>query len=535
MQAPQKMLPYPYLREDLLTLDVETLVDMFLSLDSRHQQLGDYVRELVTQKYGRKSERFEGQLLIFPTPDVNAAEQTAEATSTEEDIDTQPTVAPTKPQKEGHSRNKPPEDLPRVTILAKPPADAELPCQCCGSPRIAGRQVFQQSRYQFIPASFYMEDLYSVVYECPKCENAPQLVAKVPEVVENGIAAPGLLAQVAVARDIDHQPFNRQSQIYSRSGVTLNRSTLCDFYAQVAYILLPLYTYMHLLLLQSRVIWTDDTPVKTLDRSKSKNIKLGRKWIYIGDEDHPVNLLDYTDGRGRAGPLLFLKDFKGFLQGDCFSGNLAVCAAAGTILVACLAHARRYFVKALSNDKKGCNEALLMFQSLYEIERTAKELDLSTDDLKLMRQEEAVPILNKFHDWLQKHYATARPKSSFAKALFYCLNNWRELTQYITEGFLSIDNNVSEREMKYVAMGRKCWLFFGSDKGGKDHAIVLSILSTCRRHGVEPLSYLTDVIQRLTENPNENLEDLLPYNWKRKYPTAKLAEITQIQGAPKAA
>ena len=142
---------------------------------------------------------------------------------------------------------------------------------------------------------------------------------------------------------------------------------------------------------------------------------------------------------------------------------------------------------------------------------------------------------NIFHDWLQKQYVTAQPKSSFAKALYYCLNNWQELTQYVTDGFLSIDNNASEREMKYVAMGRKCWLFFGSDKGGKDHAIILSILSTCRRHGVEPLSYLTDVIQRLTENPNENLEDLLPYNWKPKYPTRSLAEIAAYLATPKAA
>jgi transposase len=210
---------------------------------------------------------------------------------------------------------------------------------------------------------------------------------------------------------------------------------------------------MQLMLLQSKVICTDDTPVKTQDRSKDKNIKLGRIWIYLGDKDHPVNVFDFTEGRGREGPLKFLKGFKGFLQDDCFSGNLAVCAAAGTILVACLAHARRYFIKAMLNDKKGCNEALVMLQSLYEIKRTAKELELSTGELKLMREEEAVPILDTFYAWLQKQYACAQPKSSFAKALFYCLNNWQELTQYVTCGDLAIDNNLAEQQMKYVAMG----------------------------------------------------------------------------------
>jgi transposase len=541
MQAPQKMLQYPYSKEDLFSLDTETLVDIILSTDSKYRQLGDYVRELVIARNGRKTERFEGggQLLIFPTKDATVDEPgSAEAPASDETAsanDETPSAKPAKPKKKGHGRNTPPKDLPRVRIVADPPEEAKLPCQCCGTARVAVRQILQISRYQIIPASFYMEDLFSVVYECPGCKNAPQLVAKVPEAVENGIAAPGLLAQVAVARGTDHLPFNRQSQIYARSGVPLNRSTLSNFYAQVAHILAPLYALMQLILLQSKVICTDDTPVKTQDRSKDKNIKLGRVWIYLGDKDHPVNLFDYTSGRGREGPMKFLKGFIGCLQGDCFSGNLAICAAAGTILVACLAHARRYFIKALLNDKKGCNEALAIFQSLYEIERTAKELELSTDDLTLMRQEEAVPILHTFHAWLQKQYACAQPKSSFAKALFYCINNWKELSQYVTSGALSIDNNISEREMKYVAMGRKAWLFFGSDKGGKDHAIILSVLSTCRRHGVEPWSYLTDVIQRLTENPNENLEDLLPYNWKLKYPQKSLAEITASVGPPKAA
>jgi transposase len=253
----------------------------------------------------------------------------------------------------------------------------------------------------------------------------------------------------------------------------------------------------------------------------------------LGDAEHPVNLFQYFPGRGRDGPLLFLKGWRGLLQGDCFSGNIAICAAAGTTLVACLAHARRYFIKALLNDKQGCNQALLMFQSLYEIERTSKDLKLPSDQLKLMREQEAVPLLDTFHEWLQEQYTFALPKSSFGKALFYCLNNWTSLIQYVTDGDLKIDNNHTEQEMKYIAMGKKAWLFFGSDKGAKDHAIVLSVLSTCRRHGVEPWAYLTDVIQRLTEKPNCNLEELLPYNWKQKYPIKSLAEIMVAKDAPK--
>ncbi len=163
-------------------------------------------------------------------------------------------------------------------------------------------------------------------------------------------------------------------------------------------------------------------------------------WIYLGDNDNPFNLYDYTTGRGRDGPLTFPKDFNGFLQEDCFSGNLAVCTVIGTILVACLAHARRYFIKAMLNDKEGCNHALTIFQSLFEIERTAKELGLEAPAVKSMRQEEAVLILNEFHKWLQEQYKFAQLQSSFGKALFYCLNNWNELCQYVIDGDLKIDN-----------------------------------------------------------------------------------------------
>lgn len=523
---------YPYTRESLQELDQDTLIDLLLNLDSRYKQLADYARDLVNSKYASRNERFENpdQLPLFPSSGSQPSEEIPEK---EQEQSMKPSST-SKKKKPGHTKKPPAPELPRVPVVASPPDAADIACTCCGTTRIPERHILQNTRLQFVPACFYYEDLYSVVYSCPnQCESSENIIATVPEAVKNGLAAASLLAQVAVARDFDHTPFNRQSTIYKRHGAPLERSTISDFYAHVAKILTPLYTFMHLLLLQSRIISTDDTPVKVLDRSTKKNIKTGRKWAFLGDQDHPVNLFHYTKGRGREGPLEFLSGWKGLLQGDCFSGNIAICAAAGTTLVACMAHARRYFIKAILNDKQGCNHALAMFQSLYEIERTASELNVKSDDLKLMREQEAVPMLDSFHAWLQAQYALAQPKSSFGKALFYCLNNWTFLTQYVTDGDLRIDNNHTEREMKYIAMGKKAWLFFGSDKGARDHAIVLSVLSTCRRHGVEPWAYLTDVIQRLTENPACDLEELLPYNWKPKYPTPASAEISRVATAPK--
>jgi len=512
-------------REDLSALSKEDLVDVVIQLGAKLQQLSDVVRDLVTAKYGRKTERFEDpdQLSLFAAEKapVQDAHSTQSASKKKEKSSTG----------KGHSRNPFPEHLPRHQRYGEIRDEKKKRCPCGATLEVI-RQILQRSRLQFVPASFFVEELITQVYCCPKCQG-DEVVARVAETVPNSIAAPGLMAEVAVSKGTDHLPFNRQSAIYGRSGVNLSRSTLSDLFAQTAGILAPLYYFMHQQLLKSKVICTDDTPVKVQDRNKEKNIKLARLWIYLGDVEHPFNLFDYTVGRGRDGPLTFLENYVGNLQGDCFSGNLAVCAANGTILVACLAHARRYFIKALLNDKSGCDKALSMFQALYEIERTAKNLGLTAPQIKSMRQEESVPILNKMHEWLLEQYKLALPQSSFGKALFYCLNNWTELKQYVSAGELSIDNNISEREMKYIAMGRRAWLFLGSDKAGANHAIVLSILSTCRRHGVEPWAYLTDVIERLTNGNYKSLEELLPHLWKQANSEQKLSEIKPNWGTQK--
>lgn len=514
-------------RESLNDLSKEELVDAVLLLGNKVQQLSDVVRDFVNARHGRKTERFDNsdQLNIFSST-ANTTKQ-FDKPATENNSSKNKSSAP----REGHSRNPFPPGLPRKRILGKLPKGASN-CTCCGKSLEVIRQFTQGDRLQYIPASFHVEEMVAQVFSCSSCKGE-EIVAPVAEPVKNGIAAAGLMAQVAVSKGTDHLPFNRQSTIYSRSGVKLHRSTISDLFSHTASILSPLYRLMHHELLASKIICTDDCPVKVKDITKDKNIKTGRLWIYLGDSEHPFNLFDYTTGRGRDGPLTFLSEFRGFLQGDCFSGNLAVCASMGTTLVACLAHARRYFIKAMLNDNNGCNHALTMFQSLYEIERTAKDLNLDAPALKQMRQEESVPILNSFHEWLLEQYKVSQPQSSFGKALFYCLNNWTELNQYVLDGDLSIDNNISEREMKYVAMGKKAWLFLGSDQGGENHAVVLSLLSTCRRHGVEPWAYLKDVIERLADGSEPSLEELLPHRWKARSETNTSNEIDANRGTQK--
>jgi hypothetical protein len=318
--------------------------------------------------------------------------------------------------------------------------------------------------------------------------------------------------------------------MFAREGIDISRSTMCGWMASIASIVLPVYDSMKTELLKSKIICTDDTPVKVQDRKKEKNIKRGHEWIFIGDKDHPVNMFHYTEGRGRDGPKKFLPGFKGFLQGDCFSGNQALCAETGATMVACRAHERRYFTKSRPNSKSLSDHALKMFQDLFEIEETARELKLTSDEIVLMRQQEAVPILEMLKAWLDQQAITALPRSSFGKAIFYSLNNWEVLNSYLLDGDLRIDNNLAEQQMKMVAIGRRNWNFFGSDDGGKNASVLLSLLSTCKRHNVEPIAYLQDVLEKLTNNPHCDAQMLIPYNWK---PETVQAEIEWVQPTPK--
>jgi len=406
--------------------------------------------------------------------------------------------------------------LEHVPITGPKPDDEALRCECCSVPRAKVSEVISNSRLEFKPASLFVEDFINMVFSCPNCGDTMIVRPDVPESILKSTAGPGLQSEVVVSKYEDHMPLHRQEQRFARLGVHIPRSTMCGWLGALVVMVRPLYDYMKDLLLLSLIIASDDTPVKVQDRKHPKNIKQGNFWIFRGDDAHPVNLFAYTAGRARAGPKTFLAGWRGYLQGDCFSGNLALCTETGAVHVACWAHARRYFIKALPNNKSACEEMLQMLQELFKIESDARQLELSANDAKLMREQEAVPLLAKIKSWLDQQHLVALPNSSFGKAIKYCLNNWKELNNYLLHGELRIDNNLAEQEMKRVAISRKNWLFLGSDNGGEQAEVLMSLMSTCKRHNVEPWSYLLDVIKRLTKNPNTNLEELLPYNWKPK-------------------
>jgi transposase len=339
-----------------------------------------------------------------------------------------------------------------------------------------------------------------------------------PLPIAKGLPGPGLLAHLIVSKCVDHLPLHRLERVYERQGFFMHRSTLCDWMAASAQLLRPLYELLVRAVLQSRALHTDDTPVK-MQALGTHQLTTARLWAYLGDAAHPYNVFDFTTNHKRDGPQQFLAHYQGYLHADAFSGYDGLylpdprTATARIIEVACNAHARRKFYEARTSDALRAHQALAYYRQLYELERQAKEF--SDAQRQQMRQELAVPILNQFHTWLEALRAEVLPKSPLAEAVGYALNHWTALVRYTEAGFLSIDNNGTEREMKRIAIGRKNWLTVGSPRGGETAAILFSFTSTCQRLGVEPWRYLRDVLERLPIHPREQLAELLPDEWAR--------------------
>jgi transposase len=335
--------------------------------------------------------------------------------------------------------------------------------------------------------------------------------------IARGLPGPGLLANLIVSKYADHLPLYRLERIYQRQGVLLPRSTTCDWLAACAALLRPVYDRMVSGVLQSRWLHTDDTTVTNQQPAEGATAT-ARLWVYLGDTFHPYNVFDFTATRKRDGPQQFLAGFHGYLHADAFSGYDALYLPAPTggeaaiIEVACNAHARRKFYEARSSDALRSHQALAYYAQLYEIERQGR--DREERQRLRMRQDLAVPILEKFKTWLEAQRTEVLPKSPLGEAIGYALNNWSALIRYTDAGFLSIDNNVAEREMKRIAIGRKNWLFVGSERGGQTAAVLFSFTSTCQRLGVEPWAYLQDVLTRLPVLPADQLDALLPDRWQ---------------------
>ena len=457
-------------------------------------------RELIRAKYGRKNETFDAdQLLLF-------AQQNAEKSDEHKDADVGTPAHNAAPVKRpGHGRRKPEENMVVKTVIHDVPV-TERACPTCKCEREQFGQTVTRL-LDYIPGfAFYWEHI-RLKYICRTCPGNAVTAPMPVQPIDRGMPAPGMMAYLATSKYADHLPLHRLEGILSRQGLTLSRSTMCDWMAHTAQLLQPIHDYMISQIRNGRVIWTDDTPIQVLDRSLKRKTRKGRIWVYRGDSKHPFIVFHYTPSRKRDGPVEHLKNYKGFMQADAYNGYDRIYVGTGVTEVACMAHARRKFLNAYESNQTVAGEMLLMIQDLYEIEKSIKGKD--ADEKKVARQA-AKPILEAMEVWMKKQRIVALPQSPLTLAINYAMNNWDALQVYITDGDLTIDNNLAENALRPIAIGRKNWMFAGSDNGGNTTAVLASIVATCKRLNVDPFKYFSAAIKAFTENPDSQPEMMVP-------------------------
>ena len=280
-------------------------------------------------------------------------------------------------------------------------------------------------------------------------------------------------------------------------------------------------------------MWTDDTPITVLTGGEEGS-RQGHFWTYVGDDQHPYSVYDFTMSRRRDGPQQFLQTFRGYLHADAYTGYDAIYLGSNSAImeVACWAHARRKFFDARNNYPREAHQILEWIQQLYDIEDRARELP--TEARRELRRVESEPVLDKLDAYLKQLVSSLLPKSALAKAVSYAHNQWDALRRYATDGRLTIDNNVSERTLRHQAIGRKNWLFLGSERAGPRAAVLYTILAGAKRHRIEPWVYIREILLRLHADDNR-LEEMLPNNWGVQHPAAVLTHRLEESRAKAAA
>jgi len=492
--------------------DLERLVDeLAATTEERERAFACLKEELLNLKrmlFGPRRERLPeapGQGHLFD--DENAPNLPPEPADERPGDDDPPK------RRKGHGRRLIPDHLPRTDVLH----DVAAPDQTCACGRAKtkiGEDVTEQLDY--VPGKLVVLRHIYPKYACSCCHDGVTAAPTVPAPIPGGLPTAGLLAHILVNKFGMHLPLYRQQDELARAGIFFPRSTLCDWVQRCGELLKPLVDLMHEQVLKSRIIQGDETPAPVLDRSRDSTRK-GYIWTTIGDRDHRYTTCHYTDSRSRDGPAKFLGGFEGFLQTDAYSSYESVVreSAGKIIAVGCWAHARRDFFDARLNYPREAHYVLSLIAPLYDIEDEIA--DRSDAERLAERQSRSVPVLARLETFLREQKDTALPQSKFGQAIGYALNRWDELLRYTTDGALEIDNNRSERTLRVVAIGRKNWMFFGSDRGGETAAIIMSVLASAKRHGIEPVAYVTALLTALSAEPVD-LRSLLPDVWIAAHP-----------------
>ena len=497
-----------------LTVKQQESVNLTLLIEKLKLQIARFKRT----QFGQSSERFPGELMQLEllVEDLEANQAQSRAPESVQDV-----VTPITPRVDRPRRSLP-EHLPRQRIEHSP----SCTCSTCGATMVKiGEDISDVLEY--VPASFKVIRHVRPKLACQTCQTIVQSPAP-SRPIDRGLPGPGLLAHVLVSKYGDHLPLYRQSEMYAREGVELDRSTLADWVGGSAKLITPLVEALRDYVLSAEILHTDDTTVPVLQPGKGKT-KTGRLWTYVrdgrsaGSTDPPAVWFAYSPDRKGEHPLAHLKSFSGVLQADGYTGFEQLYEAQrrpGIILeAACWAHARRKFYDIhVAHKSPIAAEALTRIRKLYEIESDIR--GQLPEQRKAQRQQHSKPVLQELHDWLRATLLTVSKPSGLWAAISYATTRWTALTRYCDNGAIEIDNNAAERSLRAIAIGRKNWMFAGSDVGGERAAAIYSLIGTAKLIGLNPEAYLTYVLEHIAEHPINRVKDLLPWN---------LAEQLQVQ------
>ena len=496
----------------------ETSQQVIENLETKIRLMQQRMDDLLRKVYGRSSEKINpdqllmNELLLSLEKNIPAPVTTPESSAT--------TVEIKAHTRHKHGRSPFPEHLKREEHLLDVKEEDKV-CPCGKPKKQIGTDVTERIDCQ--PAMLFVNAYLRPKYACPDCTCEHGTVTQAPAAegpINRCEADAGMLAKVAVDKFEHHLPLFRQEVIMERLGVNISRQVMSDWMESIAAVLMPLYELMRKAILECDIVLNDDTPVD-MRNGPAPGVRTARIWATLGGEGLKYTLYNFTLDRGGDGPEEFFKGYKGYLLADAFAGYNGLFKPtregkpSDIIHSGCWVHARRYFKKAQDSAPREAMEMLTMISTLYKIEEDIKRLP--PDERKAVRQDKSLRLIqDKIYPWLQKMLTRGDilPQSPLRKAIEYTLGIWKPLNVYLEDGRLPIDNNLAENAIRPIAIGRKNWLFVGSETGGHTAAVLMTFAATCRKNKINTWEYLKDVLQRIQSHPVKRLHELLPDQWQ---------------------
>jgi transposase len=484
------------------------------SLQRQLTTLQHQIEQKLRRLYGRKSEKINPNQLMFDSMVIQSLEQTGKDQQPEAPVE-QEVKTKTRKASQHHGRIPIPEHLERVEILLDIPEEQKICPETGNSLKVVNIEVSEKLEYRpgKLIVNVYKRPQYASMDENES--SAGILAAPMPDhPVARCKADVGLIAHLIVSKFADHLPLYRQDGIFEREGVAIPRATQASWLMQTYESISGLEKALRQAVIgETDILFTDDTPLPLQVKGNGK-LKKARLWVYLrGGSDPPLVAYDFSIDRSKRRPIDYLEGYRGYVHADAYSGYDELFRKAGIIEVGCWAHARRKFDEAVSSRPTEATDILARIARLYhEVETPCA--NVPTEERRRYRQEHAAPILAGIFEKLEELRSQTIPSEPLRKAVDYALNQRQALCRYLEDGRLRPDNNLAENAMRPVTLGRKNWLFVGSERGGRAAALFMSLIQSCKHCDVNPWEYFDDMLRRIMSHPVSRLRELLPDQWK---------------------